>query len=227
MTDIHEARSTILGRVEAAALRVGRSPADVRVIAVSKFQPDELVRDAWADGQRDFAENYAQDLRDRAARLVDLEGARWHAIGPLQQNKVKYVAKVASSFHALERLDVAEELSRRRVDDPIEALVQIHLGDEETKAGIEAHDLPAFLASTRQLPGLRVVGLMAMPPLEDAEAARPWFRVLRELAANNGLPRLSMGTTADFEVAIEEGATDVRIGRSIFGPHRPRIRPER
>lgn len=226
MTDIHASRAAILDRVAAAARRAHREPADVRVIAVSKFQPDDLVRACWADGQRDFAENYPQELRDRVARLPDLDGASWHAIGPLQRNKIKYVAQFATAFHALDRLDVAEELSRRRAANPIDVFVQIHQGDEQTKSGIPSDELGGFLQVLSGLSGLRVVGLMSMPPLDDPESARPWFRALRLLAQTHALPRLSMGTTSDFEVAIEEGATDVRIGRLLFGPHRPRTRAE-
>ena len=181
------------------------------------MQPAEAVREAWAAGQRDFGENYAQHLRDRVQVLDDLAGIRWHAIGPLQTNKVKYVAVAASAFHALDRLEIAVELGKRRTAGPIPCFVEVNVAGEATKHGVAPDALGELLAGVRGVEGIDVVGLMCMPPAGEAEEARPWFRRLRELAAEHGLSGLSMGTTHDFEVAIEEGATVVRVGRSIFG----------
>ena len=203
---------------DAADARVRRDPAEVELIAVSKRQPAEAVREAYQAGLRAFGENYAQELRDKAETLAELRGLRWHAIGPLQTNKAKYVARHAHAFHALDRLEIAEELSRRRTLEPLRCFLEVNLGNEESKGGVAPGELAALLAAVQPLPGLRVVGLMALPPLgPTAEESRPHFRALRELAARVGLGELSMGTTHDYEVAIEEGATCVRVGTAIFG----------
>jgi len=205
-------------RRQAACARAGRDPATVQLLAVSKRQPESAIREAYALGLRHFGENYAQELRDKADALSDLRGLRWHAIGPLQTNKAKYVAKVAHAFHALDRFDVAQELSRRRTFDPLRCYLEVNLGGEASKGGVAPADVPALAAQVRALPHLTLVGLMALPPLtEDPEQARPHFRALRALAQENGLPELSMGTSSDFEVAIEEGATVVRVGTLLFG----------
>jgi len=201
-----------------ACARAGRDPGEITLVAVSKLKPSALIREAHAAGQRDFGENYAQELRDKASELEALPGLRWHAIGPLQTNKVKYVARAASAFHALERLDVAEELSRRRLDAPLPCYVELNIGAEVSKRGLSPSALGDFLVHVRALPGLRIVGLMALPPPGDDEAAaRGHFRRVRELAREHGLQGLSMGTTEDFELAIEEGATVVRVGTALFG----------
>jgi PLP dependent protein len=204
-------------RIAAACARAGRDPAGVELIAVSKLQPEALIREAWEAGHRAFGENYAQELRDKSEHLAALAGVRWHFIGPLQTNKAKYVARAAHVFHAVDRLEIAAELSKRRQGTPLEVLVQVWSG-EETKSGVSKEEAPALVERIRALPQLQVVGLMAMPPLgEDPERARPHFRALRELADSLGLPQRSMGTTADYEVAIEEGATMVRVGTAVFG----------
>lgn len=205
-------------RIVSACLRAGRPRQSVTLVAVSKLHPPELIRMAWNLGQLDFGENYAQELRDKHQALLDCPGLRWHAIGPLQPKNAKYVAKAAAVFHALERMDVASELSRRRQGAPLPCLVEVNVSSEESKAGLSVGELPAFLSQARSLPGLEIVGLTAMPPQrETAEPSRPHFRVLRELALRHGLPQLSMGSTGDFEVAIEEGATLVRVGTALFG----------
>lgn len=218
MSDVSERLSRIRARVAEACARAGRPVESVTLVAVSKLKPAALIREAYAAGQRDFGENYAQELRDKAAELEGLEGLRWHAIGPLQTNKVKYVAKVAHSFHALDRLEVAQELSKRRADMPLPCYAEVNVGGEQTKSGLEPEALGPFVEAVRALPGLRLEGLMSLPPpTEDTEQARGYFRKLRELAREHGLTGLSMGTTHDFELAIEEGATLVRVGTAIFG----------
>jgi len=218
MSEVAQRLAQIRARVEAACARAGRPVESVTLLAVSKLKPSELIREAYAAGQRDFGENYAQELRDKAAELESLQGLRWHAIGPLQTNKVKYVAKAASSFHALDRMDVAKELSKRRADAPLSCYVEVNIGGEQSKSGLAPEALGAFLDEARALPGLRLEGLMALPPpTEDEQQARGHFRRLRELARSHGLAGLSMGTTHDFELAIEEGATVVRVGTAIFG----------
>lgn len=209
-------------RIARAAERVGRDPAGVELVAVSKRQPAARIREVYATGQRAFGENYAQELRDKAAELADLTDLRWHAIGPLQTNKAKYVAAVAHVFHALDRVDVARELGRRRLEAPLPCYVEVNVAGEESKHGVAPDALSDLLAELRTVQGIVLVGLMTMPPWGDAEAARPHFRRLRGLAEQHGLSGLSMGSSDDFEVAIEEGATVVRVGRSIFGERPPR-----
>jgi pyridoxal phosphate enzyme (YggS family) len=216
MSEVAARLAAVHERIAAALARAGRPPGAVRLVAVSKRHPPELVREAHTAGQRDFGENYPQELRDKATALADLPDLRWHAIGPLQTNKAKYVAAHAHVFHALDGLEAAQELARRR-DRPLPCFVSVNVAGEATKHGITPADLPTVLERARALPHLQVTGLMTLPPWGDPEAARPHFRALRLLAAAHDLPELSMGSTDDYEVAIEEGATLVRVGRSIFG----------
>lgn len=215
--DVARGLAGVREQIARAAARAGRDPAGVELVAVSKRQPAVAIREAFAAGHRAFGENYAQELRDKAAELADLEGLRWHAIGPLQTNKAKYVAAVAHAFHALDRVEVARELGRRRLADPLPCYVEVNVAGEESKHGVPPEALPDLLAALREVPGVALVGLMTMPPWGDPEAARPHFRTLRGLAERHGLAGLSMGSTDDVEVAVEEGATVVRVGRSIFG----------
>jgi PLP dependent protein len=206
-------------RVAGACARAGRDPAEVTVVGVTKYVDDDAARALVAAGIVDLGENQYQQLRDRAPHLADL-GVRWHAIGPLQRNKVRYVARWAHAFHALTRADVAEALSARRLTEegpPIECYVQVNVAGETTKAGVAPAAVRELVSAGADLPGLRVVGLMTMPPLATSpEESRRWFRALAALAAEHGLAGLSMGTTADFEVAVEEGATVVRVGGALF-----------
>jgi pyridoxal phosphate enzyme (YggS family) len=218
MSDLANRLNAIKARIREAAVRAGRAPEGVRLLAVSKLQPEQAIRDAYALGQRDFGENYAQELRDKAKNLADLTELRWHAIGPLQTNKAKYVAKAASVFHALDRLEVAQALSKLRTGAPLRCFLEVNIGAETSKGGVGASEVEALRDSVAKLPGLEVVGLMCLPPLGTAsEQSRPHFQAVRELARRLGLPELSMGTTSDFEVAIEEGSTMVRVGTAIFG----------
>jgi hypothetical protein len=218
MSGVAERLGQLRSRIAAACARAGRPVESVTLLAVSKLKPSALIREAYEAGHRDFGENYAQELRDKAAELAGLEGLRWHAIGPLQTNKVKYVARAAHAFHALERLDVARELSKRRADAPLPCYVEVNVGGEQSKSGLAPEALGPFLEEVRALPGLRLEGLMTLPPpTEELEQARGYFRQLRELARAQGLTGLSMGTTHDFELAIEEGATIVRVGTAVFG----------
>jgi pyridoxal phosphate enzyme (YggS family) len=215
--DVHV--DAVRARVATACERAGRDPDDVTVVAVTKYVDDGAVRALVDAGVLDLGENQYQQLRDRAPEL-DGRGVRWHAIGPLQRNKVRYVARWADAFHALDRIEVAEALSARRLRegrDPIDSYVEVNVAGEATKAGVDPHAVGPLIDACTALPGLRVVGLMAMPPLSpDPETSRGWFRALRSLAGAHGLAGLSMGTTVDFEIAIEEGATVVRIGSAFF-----------
>lgn len=222
LSAIAEGLATVRARIASACARAGRPVDSVQLIAVSKLHPAALIRQCHGAGQRDFGENYAQELRDKASELGDLSDLHWHSIGPLQANKAKYVARWAHAFHALDRLDVARELSRRRQGPPLQCYLEINLAGEASKSGIPPGQAETLLEAVRQLSGLEVIGLMCLPPMAtDPESSRPHFRALRELAGALRLPGLSMGTTADFEVAIEEGATAVRVGTAIFGERPP------
>jgi pyridoxal phosphate enzyme (YggS family) len=215
---IAERLAMVRERVAGACERAGRSPEAVQLIAVSKLQPASAIRECHRAGQLDFGENYAQELRDKAVELADLNDLRWHAIGALQLNKAKYLAKWAQTFHALDRFDVAQELSKRRVETPLRCYVEVNVAQEHSKNGLSFDEVERFIDSVRHLDRLQLVGLMCMPPLAvDPEDSRPHFRKLRSLAKELHLDELSMGMTADFEVAIEEGATAVRVGTAIFG----------
>jgi PLP dependent protein len=205
-------------RVAAACARASRPRSAVQLVAVTKRHPPELVKLAWDSGLRHFGENYAQELRDKHEALASCAGIRWHAIGPLQPKNAKYVAKAAHVFHALERLEVAQELSRRRTGAPLVCFLEVNVEGEASKAGVAPGEVAAFLQQVKALPNLEISGLMCMPPLADEpEASRPAFKVLAQLAKELALPCLSMGTTGDFEIAIEEGATHVRVGTALFG----------
>lgn len=222
MTTIAERLRAVEGRVRAAAARAGRDPASVALVAVSKTMPESAVREAYAAGARDFGENYAAELAGKIAATPDLPGLRWHMIGHLQTNKVKLVAG-AALVHTVDSPRLVQALAARFADRVTSILVQVSLAGEAQKSGAAPADVPAILASVAATGG-RVVarGLMTMPPLgDDAEAMRPVFRALRELRDAHGgaalLPELSMGMSGDFEVAIEEGSTMVRVGTAIFG----------
>lgn len=218
LSTLAERLALVESRVAAACQRAGRPRESVTVLAVSKRHPPEAIREAYDLGLRHFGENYAQELRDKAAVLAPLHGIRWHAIGGLQTNKAKYVASAAHFFHALDRPEVAKELSKRRTGAPLQCFLEVNLGEESAKAGVSTEALPGLINETQALPGLQLVGLMALPPLANApEDNRLHFRRLAALGKQHGLPELSMGTTADFEVAIEEGATWVRVGTALFG----------
>ena len=219
MSDIAARWAAVRAEVAEACLRVGRPPGEVEILAVSKLQPLDALRAAYAAGVRALGENYAQELRDKAAALADCPGIRWHAIGTLQTNKAKYVAKVAHVFHALDRPALAEELARRRTGAPLEVFLEVNLGGEATKSGLQPDGIGPLLEAVRALPQLVAVGLMCLPPFGgEPEASRPHFRTLRTLAGEHRLHGLSMGTSHDFAVAVEEGATVVRVGTALFGP---------
>jgi pyridoxal phosphate enzyme (YggS family) len=218
--DIASRLARVHERIEAAATRAGRDRAAVTLVAVTKRQPMERVLAAVDAGHRVLGENYPQELRARAEALAgrDLE---WHAIGTLQKNKARLVARYAQVFHALDDLATAEALGRRREGPPLACFVEVNVAGEATKGGTTPEDAAKLVAAARHVPGVAVVGLMTMPPQEGAgwvpEHNRRHFRTLARLAAELELPRLSMGTTEDFEVAVEEGATEIRVGRAIFG----------
>jgi pyridoxal phosphate enzyme (YggS family) len=217
-----------------ACQRAGRSQDAARLVAVSKRKPVEDIRAALAAGQRDFGENYAQELRDKARDLADADAIRWHYIGPLQRNKVKYVVGAASLLHAVDNARLLDALEKRALGADVvqDVLLQVNLAAEPQKAGVSEEALPALVEHFAHTPHLRMRGLMLMPPHDpDPEAARPLFCRLATLAdglsaggLDNVAPtELSMGMSHDFAVAVEEGATLVRVGTAIFGERPPKI----
>jgi PLP dependent protein len=212
-------------RIAAAAVAARRDPSGITLIAVSKTHPAEAIREAAAAGARDFGENYVQEAADKVDALQDL-GATWHFIGALQSNKTRPVAERFDWVHTVDRLKIAERLSAQRPHfaAALNLCLQVHLGGEASKAGATPDELPALAAAVEALPRIRLRGLMCIPPEEaDPDRQRHWFRQLRELrdqlvAKGHALDTLSMGMSGDFESAIAEGATHVRIGTAIFGP---------
>jgi pyridoxal phosphate enzyme (YggS family) len=222
---VKEGLADVRARIAAACARARRDPSGVTLVAVSKTKPVELLREAAQAGQRSFGENYAQEFRDKHEALVDLASLDWHFIGALQTNKVKYVAGKVSLVHTCDRLALAQELSKRTPAEQ-RVLLEINIGKEPQKAGVLPDDAAELLDTVRALPRLRCDGLMCIPPAEGDP--RVHFAALRELAGRLGLRELSMGMSADYEAAIEEGATIVRVGTAIFGardPRRPGVQP--
>ena len=204
----------IATRLEAVR-RTLRPP--VTLVAVSKSQPTEAIREAYASGQRDFGENYVQEWREKAEALAGLPGLTWHFIGSLQTNKVKYLAGRVALVHTVDREDLGREIAKRweKAGARARVLVEVNLGGEASKAGCAASSVPALVELLRGLPALDVAGLTCIPPPDDDP--RPYFRELRAMRDRLGLVELSMGMSADYPVAIEEGATIVRVGTAIFG----------
>jgi PLP dependent protein len=227
MSMIKENLARVRAAMARAAERAGRDAASVRLVAVSKTKPAELIREAIAAGQLDFGENYAQELRDKMAEIA-APGLAWHYIGSLQRNKVKYLAGKVAAIHSVASREVAQEIGRRSAaaGSATRVLVEINTGGESSKSGVAPAAAGELVRAARDVAGVEVIGLMTMPPYDpDPEAARPYYRALRELrdrlrqelGAGSALPELSMGLSHDFEVAIEEGATMVRVGTAIFG----------
>lgn len=221
---IPERLAEVQARIAQAASRAGRPRDSIRLIAVSKTKPAEAIRIAYAAGQRDFGENYVQELVDKAKQLEDLDDLRWHFIGSLQRNKAKPATNLAHLIHTVDRDELAVELDKRALalGKKQNVLIEVNVGDENSKSGVPIEGLETLLESAKKLQNLNVKGLMAIPPfLDDPEAVRPYFARLHQLRETFGgaanLPELSMGMSHDCSVAIEEGATLVRVGTAIFG----------
>ena len=218
-------------KVAAAAANAGRDAADVTLVAISKGVEAARIEEAVAAGQVHFGENRAQEA---VAKHRDLnhEGIRWHFVGRLQRNKVKLIADFVQTIHSVDRLELAEEIARRTDsrESPLEVLIEVNTSGEPAKGGVEPDHLTALVEQVASLGRLQVAGLMTMAPVvTDPEEARPCFRLLARLRddmegkfPNAGIQHLSMGMSQDYGVAIEEGATLVRIGQAIFGPRVPR-----
>jgi pyridoxal phosphate enzyme (YggS family) len=206
-------------RIHRACARAGRNPASVRLLAVTKIFGPEVIRDAWAAGLREFGENYVQEMERKSAAVADLEGARFHLIGHLQSNKTRKAAQLFSAIDSLDSVKLATRLDAEAV--PLDVMIEVKLSEEAAKTGADPAALTDIVAAIRASRNLKLRGLMTVPPWsEDAELSRPCFARLRKLAEEHGIPELSMGMSHDMEVAIEEGATWVRVGTALFGSRR-------
>jgi PLP dependent protein len=212
----------VQARIGAAAYKAGRDVSSIRLVLASKTQPSEAIRAAWEGGARDFGENYVQEAIAKRAELADLTNIRWHLIGHLQTNKAKTAAGAFALIHSVDSVRLAEALARAQPSPRVHSLIEVNLGGEASKTGVAPEEVAAILDAAHEK--IEIDGLMTIPPpARSAEASRPYFARLREmrdrLATESGyaLSELSMGMTDDFEVAIEEGATIVRIGRAVFG----------
>jgi pyridoxal phosphate enzyme (YggS family) len=227
---IAETVAQIRERIARTASRVGRSPDAITLMAVSKTVEPERIKEAYAAGLRIFGENRVQEFEGKSAGLTELKDAEWHLIGHLQSNKAKKAAELFCAVDSVDSLRLAEKLNQAAAESnkKLEVLIEIKVGEEESKAGIplDSPELESLLRAAPQLANLQIRGLMTVPPFtEDLEGARPYFRLLRDLRdtiAARKLPGiqmdvLSMGMSHDFEVAIEEGSTCVRVGTAIFG----------
>ena len=216
--DIKTNLEVVRSRISQACLRAGRSTEEVSLIAVTKTVNPEAVETAFKLGVRHFGENRVQEAARKISALSHLTPRpTWHLIGHLQSNKVKAALELFDIIHSVDSLELAEAVNRRAVKK-IPILVQVNVAAELTKSGLSLDQFASTLEAISRLPMLEVKGLMTIAPLvEDAEKVRPVFRKLKELSDSFGLENLSMGMTDDFEVAIEEGATLIRVGRAIFG----------
>jgi pyridoxal phosphate enzyme (YggS family) len=225
-SDLARRLAAVRARVDAAASAADRDPSEVTLIAVSKTHPAGVISEAVALGARDLGENRVQEARAKRPSVV---GARWHLIGPLQRNKVRVALGVFDVIHTVDRPELADRLQILLEEHwpgrVLEVLLEVNIGSEPQKAGAEPDEVAGLLEVARGHDRLAVCGLMAIPPFDDEpEASRRHFRTLRELRdrleeeSGHPLPQLSMGMSHDFEVAIAEGATMVRVGTAIFGP---------
>jgi pyridoxal phosphate enzyme (YggS family) len=217
MIDFAARYQRVLERIQDAAVRSGRDPASIRLIAVTKTVSAERIREAVACGIRDIGENRLQEGLPKREALADLN-VIWHFIGHLQSNKAKKVVEAFDWVQSVDRMELAYKLNQQAGSKRLPVLIEVKLGAEETKSGVDQSDLPALLTAVSQCDGLELRGPMAIPPyLESPEDVRPYFKGLRELALHFQLKELSMGMSHDFEVAIEEGATMIRVGSALFG----------
>lgn len=216
----------VLGQVNSACENVNRDSSDVTLIAVSKTKPIEMLREVYNAGARDFGENKVQEIMDKFDKLPN--DIRWHMIGHLQTNKVKYIADKVYMIHSVESEKLAKEISKQavKVGRTIPILIEVNVAEEDSKFGIKLEECEDFIRAIHDLPGITVKGLMTIAPfVENAEENREYFRALKQLSVditkknidNVSMDFLSMGMTGDYIVAIEEGANYVRVGTGIFG----------
>jgi pyridoxal phosphate enzyme (YggS family) len=229
-SDLRARAAEVLGRIERAARRAGRDPAEVKLVAVSKTHPAALVREAAAAGLKDFGENRVQEAEAKLEELkAETRGLRWHLIGHLQPNKARRAARLFDLIHTVDNVALLERLERICAEDgreSLETLVQVDLAGEASKSGATVEELPALFEVFGRASRVRCRGLMIVPPFfEEVERVRPFFRRLREVrdewaargAFGEEKGELSMGMSHDYEAAIEEGATLVRVGTAVFG----------
>ena len=219
--DIEANLRDVQGRIARACERSHRSPDELTLVAVTKGFDARAIRESFDCGIRNFGENRVQEAEEKIGQLADLKpDATWHMVGHLQSNKAKTAVELFDIIHSVDSVKLAEILSRR-VEKPLPVLLEVNVSGEATKGGFSLREVDVAVNEIRQLPNLKVMGLMTMAPfVADPEEVRPVFRKLRELRGSLRLEHLSMGMTDDFEVAVEEGATMLRIGRAIFGERR-------
>ncbi len=224
MTGLAERIAAVHERIERAAAAIGRDPASVQLVAVSKRHPAKAIREAYDLGIRAFGENYAQELVSKAMEVGELGGMAWHMIGHLQTNKARLLAPVITTIHTIDSTYIASELGKRaaKLGRTVQALIEVNVANDPAKSGCMPSELASIIEAVRACPALELRGLMTMPPYsDDPSASQRFFAGLRALRTLHGgpdaLPELSMGMSHDLEVAIAEGATIVRVGTAIFG----------
>lgn len=208
-------------RIQRAVQRACRKRDAITLVAVTKKFSAETISDAYGLGLRDFGENYVQEFEHKHPALSHLSGARFHLIGHLQANKSRIASDLFHVIHTVDSVKLARRLEDHRKDhgEPLEVMLEVKLSEEESKHGTSPEGLRELVDSVRSCEHLRLTGLMTMPPwIEDPEQVRPYFRRLAALAQEFQIPKLSMGMSHDFEAAIEEGATHIRVGTALFGP---------
>jgi len=218
----------IVERIEKACERVGRNSKEVKILAATKTRSPEEIRRAYKAGIRLFGENRVQEARKKIPQLTDLKGSEWHMIGHLQTNKVKYAVELFNCIETIDRKGLVDEIVKRLEKKGIrgvKALIEVKLSPEETKSGCPPQEVEELVSYVLRFPQVELLGFITVPPyFENPEEVRPYFRKLREIRNRmedrfgKPFPELSMGMSHDFEVAVEEGATIVRIGTAIFGP---------
>ena len=214
-----ERLAVVRGRMAEAARRAGRDVADIRLVAVTKVFPAAAIQLAYDHGLRDFGENYVQEFQAKARELGALPDARFHLIGHLQSNKTRVAADLFQVIQTVDSPRLAQRLDQ--AERPLEVMLEVKLSGEVSKSGCAPDGIPAILDALAATRHLKLLGLMTVPPWsEDPEVARPYFARLRRLAEQHRLPQLSMGMSHDFEAAIEEGATIIRVGTALFGSRR-------
>jgi pyridoxal phosphate enzyme (YggS family) len=224
---LRERLEEVEARIARAAGRVGRRREEITLIAVTKLFPAAAIREAHALGVRHFGENYVQEFESKFPEVSSLAGTCFHLVGHLQSNKAKRAVQLFDAIDTVDSVRLAHRLeetppeSHRRAGSRIQVMLEVKLSEEEAKSGARPEELPALIETLATARQTELIGLMVMPPWsEDPEQSRPYFRRLRELRERFRLPHLSMGMSHDLEVAIEEGATQVRVGTALFGPRK-------
>ncbi|MFN4223700.1 MAG: YggS family pyridoxal phosphate-dependent enzyme [Fervidobacterium nodosum] len=213
----------VMNKISEHALKVGRKSDEIKIVAVTKTHPVEIIKTAYDVGLRIFGENYAQELRDKSGQL-NFPDIEWHYIGRIQTNKLKYIVPVAYLIHSVYRINEIEEINKiaSKMGKIQKILIEVNVSGEETKGGISPNNIEDLLNESEKFKNVQVIGFMTMAPFVEPESTRKYFRMLREIRDDiskrfPNLKELSMGMSNDFEVAVEEGSTIVRIGTAIFG----------